>query len=33
MVVIKTYNAPILQLRRQYWDVYTQVRNTLTYIR
>ena len=27
------YNAPILRVRRRYCDVYTQVRNTLTYIR
>ena len=26
-------NAPILRVRRRYCDVYTQVRNTLTYIR
>ena len=26
-------NAPITRVRRRYCDVYTQVRNTLTYIR
>ena len=25
-------NAPILQVRRRYCNVYTQVRNTLTYM-
>jgi len=34
MVMMKgACNAPILRVRRRYRDVYTQVRNTLTYIR